>query len=124
MENNTEINRVGKKYHSTGGPLTVERFPWQAPLTDDILQAAVERGFTLTEDLNGDQITGFTVAQTTSYNGVRVSSAAAFLRPVRNRRNLHVMINATVARVIIEDSKAVGVQYYKVYIYFFQNSYI
>ncbi|XP_033217541.1 glucose dehydrogenase [FAD, quinone]-like isoform X2 [Belonocnema kinseyi] len=113
MENNTELPRVGMKYHLAGGPLNVERFPWQPPITNDILQAVVERGYTLTEDLNGDQFTGFTVAQTNSRNGVRVSSSAAFLRPVRDRRNLHIMLNATAARVIIENNKAVGIQYYK-----------
>lgn len=114
MENNTELPRVGKKYHLAGGPLNVERFPWQPPITNDILQAIVERGYKLTEDLNGDQFTGFTVAQTNSRNGVRVSSSAAFLRPVRDRRNLHIMLNATAARLIIENNKAVGIQYYKV----------
>ncbi|XP_043476404.1 glucose dehydrogenase [FAD, quinone]-like isoform X2 [Leptopilina heterotoma] len=113
MENNTELHRVGTKYHSAGGPLNVERFSWQPPITNDILKAAEEVGYKLIEDLNGDDVSGFTIAQTNSKNGVRVSSAAAFLRPIRNRRNLHIMLNATVARLIIEDSKAVGVQYYK-----------
>ncbi|GAB1862357.1 Glucose-methanol-choline oxidoreductase N-terminal domain-containing protein [Camponotus japonicus] len=112
-ENNTEINRVGRKYHSTGGLLTVERFPWKPAIVDDILAAAVERGYSISEDLNGDQITGFSVAQTTSKNGVRVSSAAAFLRPFRHRRNLHIALNATVTKIIIENQKAVGVQFYQ-----------
>ena len=114
MENNTELTRVGNKYHSAGGPLNVERFPWQPQITNDILRAAAERGYKLTEDLNGDQFIGFTVAQTNSRNGVRVSSSAAFLRPARDRRNLHIMLNATAARLIIENNKAVGIQYYKV----------
>lgn len=114
MENNTELQRVGTKYHSSGGPLNVERFSWQPPITNDILEAAAERGYKLIEDLNGDEISGFTIAQTNSKNGVRVSSAAAFLRPIRDRRNLHIMLNATAARLITEDSKTVGVQYYKV----------
>lgn len=112
-ENNTEINRVGKKFHATGGPLTVQRFPWQPAMTGDILDAAAERGYPLSEDLNGDRFTGFTVSQTNSRDGVRVSSASAFLRPVRHRRNLHVVLNATATKIIIENGKAVGVQYYK-----------
>ncbi|EFN69046.1 Glucose dehydrogenase [acceptor] [Camponotus floridanus] len=112
-ENNTEINRVGRKYHSTGGLLTVERFPWKPAIVDDILAAAVERGYSISEDLNGDQITGFSVAQTTSKNGVRVSSAGAFLRPVRERRNLQIALNATATKIIIENQKAVGIQFYQ-----------
>ncbi|XP_066591994.1 glucose dehydrogenase [FAD, quinone]-like [Prorops nasuta] len=110
-ENNTEINRVGRKYHSYGGMLAVERFPWQPKITRDIFRAAAERGYPLSEDLNGDQYTGFTVAQTNSRDGVRVSSASAFLRPVRHRKNLHVALNATATRIIIENFQAVGVEY-------------
>lgn len=113
-ENNGEIDRVGRKYHTTGGPLSVERFPWQPELAQDILSAAAENGFPISEDLNGDQFTGFTVAQTNNMDGVRVSSASAFLRPARARRNLHVVLNATVAKVLIENMRAVGVKYVKV----------
>ncbi|XP_017883554.1 glucose dehydrogenase [FAD, quinone]-like isoform X2 [Ceratina calcarata] len=112
-ENNTEINRVGRKYHSTGGLLSVGRFPWRPDIASDILAAAAEKGYPLTEDLNGDQFTGFTVAQTMNYDGVRRSAAAAFLRPFRQRRNLQVALNATVTKVIVENMKAVGVQYYQ-----------
>lgn len=113
-ENNGEIQRVGRKYHSAGGLLNVERFPWKPAIADDILAAAAERGYPISEDLNGDQFTGFTVGQTTSKNGVRMSSAAAFLRPVRHRRNLQIALNATVTKIVIENNKAVGVQYYQV----------
>ncbi|KAK1137672.1 hypothetical protein K0M31_002169 [Melipona bicolor] len=112
-ENNTEINRVGRKYHATGGLLNVERFSWRPAISEDILAAAVERGYPITTDHNGDKILGFTVAQTMSKNGVRQSSAAAFLRPFRHRRNLQVALNATATRIIIQNGKAVGVQYHK-----------
>ncbi|CAB0029222.1 unnamed protein product [Trichogramma brassicae] len=100
-ENNTELSRVGKRHHAKGGPLTVERFPWQPPITADVLYAAAEAGYPISEDLNGDRIVGFTVAQMNNRDGVRVSSAAAFLQPVRQRRNLHVLLNATATRIII-----------------------
>ncbi|XP_011496553.1 PREDICTED: glucose dehydrogenase [FAD, quinone]-like [Ceratosolen solmsi marchali] len=112
-ENNTEIARVGRTNHAQGGPLNVERFPWQPPITADILYAAAEVGYPISEDLNGERIVGFTVAQTNNRNGVRVSSATAFLQPVRNRKNLHIILNATVTRVITENQRAVAVQYFK-----------
>lgn len=52
-------------------------------------------------DLNGNQHTGFAIAQTTNRNGSRLSTARAFLRPHKHRPNLHVMLNATVTRVLI-----------------------
>ncbi|CAK9809025.1 Glucose dehydrogenase [FAD, quinone] [Anthophora plagiata] len=112
-ENNTEINRVGHKYHSTQGLLNVERFSFRPRISKDILAAAAERGYPISEDLNGDQFTGFTVAQMMSKNGVRQSAATAFLRPIRYRRNLQVALNATVTKIQIENGKAVGVQYYQ-----------
>lgn len=50
----------------------------------------------------GPNITGFTVAQTISKNGVRLSAARAFLWPHRNRKNLHVVLNATVTKINVK----------------------
>lgn len=113
-EDNGEINRVGRKYHSTGGLLSVERLPYLHPFGHSVLKAAVEAGFGISEDLNGDKISGFSIMQSTSKNGVRRSSAAAYLRPVRNRRNLDISLNSTATKIIVKDGVAVGVQYYKV----------
>lgn len=55
-------------------------------------------------DLNGERHTGFSIAQTTNRNGSRLSVARAFLRPARDRANLHVMLNATVTRVLINQT--------------------
>lgn len=63
-------------------------------------------------DLNGRTHTGFAIAQTTSRNGSRLSTSRAFLRPARNRRNLHVMLNSTVTRILFDrNKKAVGVEF-------------
>ncbi|XP_014219093.1 glucose dehydrogenase [FAD, quinone]-like [Copidosoma floridanum] len=112
-ENNTELPRVGRKHHTQGGPLNVERFPWQPAITADILYAAAELGYPISEDLNGDRIVGFTVAQMTNRNGVRASSASAFLQPARTRGNLHVLLNATATKIIVENQRAAAVQYFK-----------
>ncbi|XP_057338233.1 glucose dehydrogenase [FAD, quinone]-like isoform X2 [Microplitis mediator] len=114
MEDNGNIDMVDDKYHSTGGPLRVEKFPWRPSISDDILRAAEDKGFGLSNDLNDDTITGFTIAQSTSKNGVRVSSASAFLRPVRDRPNLDIALNATVTKILIESRRAIGVLYIQV----------
>lgn len=65
-----------------------------------------------TVDLNGRTHTGFAIAQTTSRNGSRLSTARAFLRPARNRPNLHIMLNSTATRILFDENKrAVGVEF-------------
>ena len=42
------------------------------------------------------------IAQMTSKNGIRFSAARAFLRPARNRPNLHILLNTTVSKILID----------------------
>ncbi|XP_014467197.1 PREDICTED: glucose dehydrogenase [FAD, quinone]-like isoform X2 [Dinoponera quadriceps] len=99
-ENNEDIDKfVDKFYHGYGGPLTVERFPWQPQFAKDILDAAEETELGTTNDVVGEKIVGFTVAQTISKKGVRLSSSRAYLWPARDRKNLHVALNATATKI-------------------------
>lgn len=52
------------------------------------------------------------IAQTTAKNGIRMSSARAFIRPVIDRPNLHVMLNTTATKVLIhpKSKNAQGVE--------------
>jgi len=87
-------------FHGVGGPLTVTQFPYHPPLSHAILAAAMELGNPI-RDLNGIRHTGFAIAQTTSRNGSRLSTAKAFLRPAKDRPNLHLLLNTTVTRVLV-----------------------
>lgn len=51
------------RYHGVGGLLTTNRFPHQPEMAKDILQAARELGYPVSDDLNGVQFSGFAVAQ-------------------------------------------------------------
>lgn len=112
-EDNLQANHMDPGYHGVGGPLTVTQFPYHPPLSHAILQAGKELGYPI-RDLNGAQHTGFTIAQTTSRNGSRLSTAKAFLRPAKDRSNLHILLNSTVTRVLIDKNKkmAYGVEIY------------
>ncbi|KZC06463.1 Glucose dehydrogenase [acceptor] [Dufourea novaeangliae] len=109
-EDNREIGRVSAKYHGTGGLMTVERFPWQPPFTKSIMEAADECGYGTTEDMTGDQITGFTVAQAISKDGVRLTSVASFIRPFRHRKNLAVATNTLASKILFRKKKVTGVE--------------
>lgn len=113
-EDNHQATVMDSGYHGVGGPLPVTQFSYHPPLSHAILQAGMEMGYQV-RDLNGALHTGFAIAQTTSKNGSRYSAARAFLRPAKERPNLHVMLNATVTKVLIDPKKksAYGVEVYR-----------
>ncbi|XP_037292672.1 glucose dehydrogenase [FAD, quinone] [Manduca sexta] len=100
-------------YHGTGGPLTVEYFRFEHPITSKILEAATQLGYDV-RDVNGEFQTGFTRSQATVRDGLRCSTAKAFLRPVSQRRNLHISLHSLVEKVLIdENNTAYGVKFVK-----------
>nr|MBE5725233.1 putative glucose dehydrogenase [Cucujiformia] len=56
---------------------------------------------------------GFMVAQGTIRRGSRCSTAKAFLRPVRLRKNIHVALESHVTKILIDPTtkKAIGVEF-------------
>ncbi|KAJ8885273.1 hypothetical protein PR048_011470 [Dryococelus australis] len=101
-------------YHSKGGYLTVQEAPWRTPLSLAFIEGGTQMGYE-NRDCNGKFQTGFMVAQGTIRRGSRCSTAKAFLRPVRLRKNLHVAMNAHVTQIYITQEKnkkqASGVQF-------------
>ncbi|GBP43989.1 Glucose dehydrogenase [Eumeta japonica] len=97
-------------YHSTSGPITVEYFKYQHPITNDILEAGKQLGYEI-RDVNGEFQTGFTKSHATVRDGLRCSTAKAYLRPASKRPNLHISINTFVEKVLIDGKKrAYGVK--------------
>lgn len=56
---------------------------------------------------------GFAPAQANLRFGRRCSAAKAFLRPVRNRNNLKVALEARVTKIVLDKNQARGVEFYK-----------
>ncbi|XP_046560410.1 glucose dehydrogenase [FAD, quinone]-like [Haliotis rubra] len=104
-------NLTKSDYHGHEGPLTVTGVS-SIPLSDHIIKAGVEIGYNET-DSNGESQEGFSRVQATIKNGERVSTSKAFLWPVIDRPNLHVLANSHVTKVMIYQKKAVGVEYVK-----------
>jgi len=72
--------------------------PWKSPLSLAFIQAGMELGYS-NRDINGANQTGFMIAQGTIRRGSRCSTAKAFIRPVRLRKNLHVALHAQALKV-------------------------
>lgn len=100
-------------YHGYGGPLWVENVKTEdkLELADLFLQAATQTGIPYNEDFNGPAQEGAGYYQLNIKNGVRQSSARAFLKLCDRRPNLAIKTGALTQQVLIEDGKAVGVEY-------------
>jgi choline dehydrogenase-like flavoprotein len=92
------------------GPVNVVAAKADDPLTEAVDKAVVAAGYPLTDDYNAQPI-GFGRTQFNLRHGKRDSSARAYLHGVRNRPNLTVLTNATARRVILDGTRAVGVEY-------------
>lgn len=100
------------EYRAKGGPLGVNNGnEMKNPLYKAFINAGVEAGYFETQDYNAAQQEGFGPMHMTVNNGVRASTANAYLRPAMSRNNLTVITHALVHKVILEGKKAVGVKY-------------
>ncbi|MBY0338104.1 MAG: FAD-dependent oxidoreductase [Acetobacteraceae bacterium] len=97
--------------HGGDGPLGVSNLRDRNPLAKAFLDAAVELGFPENPDFNGPEQEGAGWYQVTVRNGLRCSAATAYLKPAMKRGNLHVITDAHVTRVVVEDGRATGVVY-------------
>jgi choline dehydrogenase-like flavoprotein len=95
------------------GPLGTEFAKTTDPLYDAWLAAAKACGYPLTADYNGKQQEGFGRGQYTIRDGRRSSTANAFLKPARGRKNLTVLTNAHTTRVLLQGARAKGIEYVK-----------
>lgn len=94
----------------TGGPMHCRRLDRFNPLTDPFLQAFSQAGYPVGTDYNGASYEGAFAIQTATRRGWRNSAATGYLKPALGRSNLTVLTGATVARVLMEGRRAVGVE--------------
>ncbi len=94
-----------------GGPMKISLVPNFHPLSALMLRAAGQSRVGSCEDYNGTEPLGIGRAQVSYRDGRRSGSAAAYLQPVRGRRNLRVETNATAQAVLFDGQRATGVSY-------------
>ena len=104
-------NRFCNEVHGMDGPLGVSDIDHIHPLTRAWLQACQQTGLPLNPDFNSGDPAGCGLYQITARNGRRSSAAVAYLKPARRRANLSVRTGARVLRVLVEQGRAVGVEF-------------
>jgi len=113
LERNTKFNN---RYHGVDGDLMVSDPGSLCDMTEDFILAAQELGHPYNPDFNGERQSGVGVMQHTMGRGpdrrmVRCDAVAAFLSQVLDDPRLTVVTDALATRILIEGSRAVGVEY-------------
>ncbi|XP_069956971.1 glucose dehydrogenase [FAD, quinone] isoform X1 [Cherax quadricarinatus] len=99
-----------ESFHGRGGPVGVT--PTQITgLREAFLKGGQELGYSNTVDYNGPEQIGFPIGTYSIKDGLRSSTAMAYLRPANIRPNLHVLHSATVHKVLFQNKRAVGVRF-------------
>ncbi|WP_411903398.1 GMC family oxidoreductase [Methylorubrum thiocyanatum] len=101
-------------YRGTGGPLHVTQpAPGRRSAGGAMfIEGAESLGYKETPDFNGAQFEGPAWVNFTIYDGKRQSTAVAFLKPaMETRKNLSVLTEAPVTRLIVEGGRCTGVEY-------------
>ncbi|MFT0849752.1 GMC family oxidoreductase N-terminal domain-containing protein [Achromobacter sp. F4_2707] len=101
----------GSEFHGVGGEWRVEqqRLSWE--ILDAFRQAASQAGIPSITDFNQGDNEGCAYFEVNQRRGVRWTAAKAFLHPVSQRPNLHVITGAHAQRIRFQARRAVGVQY-------------
>ncbi|MGB3875266.1 MAG: choline dehydrogenase [Shinella zoogloeoides] len=99
-------------YRGADGPLATNAGnKMKNPLYKAFVDAGHEAGYITTDDPNGHMQEGFGPMHMTVKDGVRWSTANAYLKPAMSRPNLRVVTHAMTRRVLLEGKRAVGVEY-------------
>lgn len=104
-------SRGADQFHGSDGPLAVCDNPALDPRSEAFLEAAKELGFSTNPDFNGAEQEGFGPFQVNIRSGRRITSAEAYLTPVRSQPNLTVATNALATRIVLTDGRASTLEY-------------
>ncbi len=99
------------EFHGQGGPLNVAERRYTNPLSIAFVEAATQAKYRLNTDFNGSEQEGVGFYYAYQKDGTRCSNARAYLEPAAGRSNLTVCSGAYVTRVLLEDTRATGVEY-------------
>ena len=107
-----ETRREGAdEYRGGDGPLATRAGDLANPLYPAFIDAARQAGYPVTPDVNGAQQEGFGKLDMTVKDGVRWSSARAYLHPAMKRANLRVVTHALATSILFDGARAAGVAY-------------
>ena len=107
-------NYSDSSYHGNSGPLHLMQPTDPHPITQCYLAAAENMGYPGIDEHNGSTMTGPTLNTLTIVDNQRLSVSDAYLTPILPRRNLKIIENCLVDRLLIDQqNRCTGVSYIK-----------
>lgn len=103
--------RGATPYRGGDGPLRSSHIRLTHTMMDAFMDAAEQAGIPPNADYNGESQEGVAHSQAYQRNGLRHNNGRAFVRPVRHRKNLTIVLNAFATRILFDGERAVGVEY-------------
>ncbi len=97
--------------HGAGGEWRVERPRASWPILEAVRDAAAEIGIPKVDDFNRGDNDGSDYFDLNQRRGRRWSAARGFIKPIRTRPNLRIVVGALVERLTFAGRRAVGVRY-------------
>jgi choline dehydrogenase-like flavoprotein len=112
-QTDSQILEEFPKYHSNKGPLAVSTIP-RYEVEKQFVSLLEQKGYKNISDLNSPEMVDKTVGivQQTMKDGHRLSTSHAYLEPIYEMRpNLHILVHSIATKIIIENDKAIGIQF-------------
>ncbi|XP_067121220.1 glucose dehydrogenase [FAD, quinone]-like [Centruroides vittatus] len=110
-ENNKNPSIASNGYHGVNGEMSVSWTNYYTPLAEAYVKGAKEVGYK-EGDYNGPDPERFMFPQAYLNNGKRFTTYEAFIKPINRRKNLHVVVNALVTKILFDsNNRASGVQF-------------
>jgi len=102
------------EYHGKNGFLSIVSNPYSSPMLNVFVDGMKSLGYD-EFDFNSDDSIGVGRMQSTTKNGKRHSAFESFIRPVLKRKNLQIMLNTRVTKILINPitKVAFGVEIYR-----------
>jgi choline dehydrogenase len=102
-----------RPYHGADGPIPIHRATLAefGPVDRLLAEAALDAGIPWCPDHNAPDAFGVSPYAINSRDGARVSTNDAYIEPIRGANNLAIRCDAQVDRMVLEGSRAVGVEF-------------
>ncbi|KAM3956933.1 ecdysone oxidase [Aphomia sociella] len=101
-----------KEHYGTEGEFIIDQLNFTHPhIVDNLLDGYKEIGLKYLDNLNGITQMGVGKIRVAIHKGQRVSTATAFLNPIKHRQNLYILKNTFTYKIVIDkhNKKATGI---------------